>query len=220
MAELGNVPVGSEPPSEHLQWPMFVTAVAPNKLVNRALLLIQGFERNEHLSDSKWTLFVCRDLPSTTPPPTSSPLLENFPNDFAGWSHKKINAFMNAHWMHLDEMGFTFELWMILDPTGLQTDTCVICKHPYNGGDDDDPATWGYSDEFEALRVPLDHACAVYASLLYKGKEFEDYRRREKWEDGSWQFDIGYNSPTLKDSPVVERAEKAWQVWRNQGFID
>ncbi|KAJ7336760.1 hypothetical protein DFH08DRAFT_813081 [Mycena albidolilacea] len=208
--------LGDESPSEYLQWPMFVTAVAPNaKALNRAFLLIQGFEKSEHLSDSKWTVFSSRNLPSTTLPPTSSPFSPRSRNDFAGLSQEGINAFMNQHWTQLDEMSFTFELWMILDQTGLDTDTCVICKHPYNG--DDEPATWGYSDEFEALRVPLDQACAVYASL-YTGREFEDYRGVGKWPDGSYQF--ARNAAKMKDSEALEREEKVWESWRNQGFVD
>ncbi|KAF7342940.1 hypothetical protein MVEN_01724000 [Mycena venus] len=191
-----------EAPSEHLQWPMFIAAVAPNpKVVNRALLLIQGFERSEHLSDSKWTLFTSRDLPPSKPPPTSSPFSGKSPNDFAGLSHAEINDFMNEHWTRLDEMEFTFELWMILDETGLSTDTCVICKHPYKGADDDEPETW---------------ACAVYASL-YTGKEFEDYLGIGKWPDGSYQFDRGCTK--MKDDEALEREEIAWQLWRSQGFV-
>ncbi|KAJ6471107.1 hypothetical protein C8R47DRAFT_748965 [Mycena vitilis] len=208
-----------EPPSELLQWPMFITAVAPDpKAVNRVLLLIQGFARSEHLSNSKWTLFTSADLPSATPPPTDSPVADKFPNDFAGLSLEKINEFMNQHATHLDEMTFTFELWMILDQTGLETDTCVICKHPYSGGDDDDPSTWGYSEEFEALRVPLDQACAVYASL-YTGTEFADYLGVGTWPDGTYRFDSSVRME-MDDPEVLKRKEKAWKLWRSQGYVD
>ncbi|KAJ7748405.1 hypothetical protein B0H16DRAFT_1553308 [Mycena metata] len=208
-----------EEPSEHLQWPMFITAAgADPKFVNRALLLIQGFVRSEHLADSKWTLFTSTDLPSTTPPPTSSPVTEGFQNDFAGLSPAEINEFMNTHSAELDEMTLTFELWMVLDEMGLETGTCVICKHPYNGGDDDEPATWGYTEEFEGLRVPLDQACAVYASL-YTGREFEDYIANGEWPDGTYRFDPQQiKEPT--DPEVLERKEKAWQLWQGQGVVD
>ncbi|KAJ6545441.1 hypothetical protein B0H19DRAFT_1238304 [Mycena capillaripes] len=208
-----------EPPSEHLQWPMFITAVAPDpKAVNRALLLIQGFVRSEHLHDSKWTLFTSRRLPSTTPPPTDLPIGKGASNDFAGLTLEEINGFMNTNATALDEITFTFELWMVLDQTGLDTDTCVICKHPYNGGDDDEPATWGYTEEFEGLRVPLDQVCAVYASL-YTGREFEDYRGDGTWPDGTYRFDDKVRRD-MKDPEVLERKEKAWQLWRHEGVVD
>jgi hypothetical protein len=187
------------------------------QIVNRALLLIQGFVRSEHLSDSKWTLFTSKDILSTAPPPTDLPVAEDCPNDFAGLSLEEINDFMNDHSMELDEMTFTFELWMILDQTGLETDTCVICKHPYDSGDDDQPETWGYSDEFEALRVPLDQACAVFVSL-YTGKEFEDYLGVGKWPDGTYRFDTKTGTG-ITDPEVLERKEKAWKSWRDLGFI-
>ncbi|KAJ7167884.1 hypothetical protein C8R46DRAFT_1094401 [Mycena filopes] len=208
-----------QPPSEDLQWPMFVTAVEPDpKAVNRALLLIQGFVDSENLADSKWTLFATTEIPSTPPPPTSSPVTSEFQNAFAGASLEEVNEFMNAHSAELDEMTFTFELWMVLDDLGLKTGTCVICKHPYSAGDDDEPATWGYTDDFEGLRVPLSESWAVFASL-YTGREFEDYIAGGEWPDGTYRFDSQQCKATA-DPEVLERKEKAWQLWRSEGFVD
>ncbi|KAK7042803.1 hypothetical protein R3P38DRAFT_3449450 [Favolaschia claudopus] len=177
---------------ENSRWPMFVTAMEVNpKVVSRALLFIHGNDRSALAppGNSPWALFTSMNFPSAALHPGSMTLLcsGKGTNDFAGLSHSEVNCFMSSHWNKLDKMKLTFELWMILDQLGLSTDTCVICKHPYSGGDDDDPSTWGYTDDFEALRVPLKQVRAVYASLC-SGKEFEDYEAGGRWSDGSYKF--------------------------------
>ncbi|KAJ7083449.1 hypothetical protein C8R44DRAFT_822455 [Mycena epipterygia] len=207
--------------SDSDQWAVFLTATSATvKTANRALLLIQGFEFSEYLCDSSWTLFTSAELPSMAPPPTSAPLTEDQSNAFAGKSLADVNAFMRANCKRLADMGFLFNLWLVLDDVGLATNTCIICSQVFNGGDDDDdPDTWTYTDDFYAMRVPLDQAWSVYSSLNEGGKELVDYMMDGPEPEGMLHWNPGFRTE-ITDLDVLDRKEIAWNLWRDQGVVD
>ncbi|KAJ7446373.1 hypothetical protein FB451DRAFT_1291989 [Mycena latifolia] len=201
------------------QWAVFVTATADAKALNRALLRIQGWETSEYLCDGLWTVLTSRELPPLTPPPTATPFGENHRNEFTGASLAEVNTFMRASSEELEDLGIFLELWMILDDIGLATSTCVICKQCFDGGDDDDATTWSYTDNFEALRVPIYQAWPVFSALVVGG-EFIDYQTDMSVQpDGTTQFDT-VHCQEITDPDVLERREKGWQMWREQGHVD
>ncbi|KAJ7437206.1 hypothetical protein B0H11DRAFT_2108127 [Mycena galericulata] len=211
--------IGSE------KWPVFLTASrASAKMANRALLLIQGFEFSEHLEDSNWTLLTSKEL---SPPPTATfaPLTNEAQpaNDFAEMSLADINDFMRANSQRLEDMGFIVDLWLVIDDAGLAASapTGVVCKQSFAGGDEDEVATWSYTDEFESLRVPLDQIWAVFSGLNSREMELFDYQdiNSPAESDGTTKFAPGcYREVT--DRNVLERKQLAWESWRAQGFVE
>jgi hypothetical protein len=197
--------------------------------VNAALLLIQGFELSEHLRDSLWTLFTSHDIPTRTPPPTFTPLADGYPNAFAGLSFAEVNAFLGANGARLEPLGFMLDLWLIIDQAGLATRTGVVCKQRFSGGDEDDAASWGYArDEFDAMRVPLDQAWAVYSNLTdqthprpRRYMEMPDYWRggSDVQVDGTERFNEACREE-VTDPEVLARKEKAWRTWREKGYVE
>ncbi|KAJ7137501.1 hypothetical protein C8R43DRAFT_864306, partial [Mycena crocata] len=158
------------------------------QVLNRVLLLIQGFTTSERLYDSNWTFLSSTELPPETPPPTSAPFTDDdgpAQNDFAGMSLANVNAFVRGNLDALEDLGILRELWLVIDDIGIATDTCVICKSIFNAGDEDDADTWDYTDEWEALRVPMNEAHRVMSGLDGRGREFCDYEWGPVREDGT-----------------------------------
>ncbi|KAJ6603225.1 hypothetical protein DFH09DRAFT_392163 [Mycena vulgaris] len=215
-------------------WPVFLTATADAKTLNHALLRIQGWEYSEYLCDSSWTLLSSRAPPAAPPAPTTAP----FParNAFTGASLAEINAWLRSSSPALEECNIMLELWLVLDDAGLRStpQTCVVCKQCFDGFvragrdgeeegelDEDDPDTWTYGQNFEALRVPLDQAWVVFDGLAHRGMEFIDYQgsELEPGPDGTMRFKAATVAKVV-DLDVVDRREKAWGMWREQGLVD
>ncbi|KAJ7732802.1 hypothetical protein DFH07DRAFT_142549 [Mycena maculata] len=224
----------SDSDSGQCQWAVFLTAKVPTKVVNRALLLIQGFEFSENLGDGNWTLLTSEDLSEKSPPPTSAPLTKDQRNDFAGKSLAEVNTFVRSNAVRLEELGFVVDLWLVLDDAGLvplgtdpaaaststSTSNGVLCKQCFAGGDEDEIETWGYTDDFETLRAPLDQTWEVFAGLN-SGAEFLDFQDTDctVQADGTTKFNPEARRE-VTNADVLERKRKAWHAWRDQGFIE
>ncbi|KAJ7092999.1 hypothetical protein B0H15DRAFT_799434 [Mycena belliarum] len=203
---------------DHEKWAVFLTATANAKTLNSALLRIQGWSVSEYLRDSLWTVFTSKERPLLTPVPTTTPFGENHRNDFTGASLAEINTFMRSSTEQLLDLGVFLELWMVLDDIGLATSTCVMCKSCFDGGDEDDSTTWTYTDNFEAMRIPIDQAWHVLTSLM-TGWEFIDFQTNTAVQvDGTATFDTKF-SKEISDPKVLERREKGWQMWREEGHV-
>ncbi|KAJ7732800.1 hypothetical protein DFH07DRAFT_846252 [Mycena maculata] len=205
-------------------WPIFVTAAhASPKALNRALLLIQDFEYTKYPGDSTWVLLSSKELPSAPTAATALPLPPggSTVNDFASMSLADINAFVRARDAALETADLSGLDWLVIDQTGLETSTCLVCERYYDDGEDGGEE--GPTDEFRACRVPYEEAWIMIQNLHVGNMGFEEFVDEEAGvqADGSWKARA--SEPSAEDAGRSEtelERDKALQELRYGGYAD
>ncbi|KAJ6493738.1 hypothetical protein C8R47DRAFT_975281 [Mycena vitilis] len=174
-------------------WPVFVTAVhPPQKELNRAFLLIQDFEYSDYPDKSEWTLWSLKDLPSMAQKATLLPLPEISDNNFASVSLAEINSLLRTNEGALAKIDVSSADWLIIDHSGLETSTCLVCEQIYSCGAEEAEEFEGEgpTKEFRARRIPYEEACNMTTNLEMANTDFTEWVDLDAGvqKDGSWRW--------------------------------
>ncbi|KAJ7679729.1 hypothetical protein B0H17DRAFT_77889 [Mycena rosella] len=114
----------------------------------------------------------------------------------------------------MGELGLSSRNWLVIDKTGLDTATCLVCEQSYATD-----AGGGQTAEFRACRVPYEEAWITIANLDISHLPFESFVDEDAGEqvDGTWKW-----KRILIDPPreVVTKREKALQELQDGGHVD
>ncbi|KAJ6545401.1 hypothetical protein B0H19DRAFT_1167582 [Mycena capillaripes] len=209
-------------------WAVFITAArAPPKVLNRAFLLIHDFQYGEYPATYGWTLLTSKELPTTPPPATAVPLPDaaSTSNEFASMSLEEINTFVREHEVLLTNVGISNSNWLVIDQTGLETSTCIVCEQVYNSGEENEgEGQEGYTSEFCACRMPYEEAWGMIVNLDIANMGFEDFVNEEDGvqADGTWKWRLFRPNTEESEAPSEEevKREKALQALRETGDVD
>ncbi|KAJ6493740.1 hypothetical protein C8R47DRAFT_1119488 [Mycena vitilis] len=217
-------------------WLVFVTAVnTPQKELNRAFLLIQGFEYGYYPGSSEWLLWIS-NLQNLHPPSedaeaTPIPLPKIPYNDFALASLAEINAFVRANEKRLNDLDVSSVEWLIMDQKGLETSTCLVCQQVYNFGDavpEYEVEVWeegeGQTQQFRACRTPYEEAYNMVSSLEMGDTHFTDWVEGAAGvqEDGAWRWTSWRPDKDDSEEPLQHelKRQNAMQELRLGGYVD
>ncbi|KAJ6471160.1 hypothetical protein C8R47DRAFT_1148037 [Mycena vitilis] len=212
-------------------WLVFVTAVnPPQKELNRAFLLIQGFEYGDYPRSSEWLLWTSNlHLPSEDAKATPIPLPKIPYNDFAHASLADINSFVRANEEPLEDLDVSSVEWLIMDQRGLETSTCLVCQQVNNYGNIPglEEEVWeegeGRTKQFRACRTPYEEVHEMVTALQMGENEFTDWVEDAAGvqEDGAWRWT---SWPKTNDSEEPRQHElkrqNAMEELRLGGHVD
>ncbi|KAJ6545442.1 hypothetical protein B0H19DRAFT_283947 [Mycena capillaripes] len=209
-------------------WAVFITAArAVPKVLNRAFLLIHDFQYNEYPATYGWMLLTSKELPTTPPPATAVPLPDaaSTCNEFASMSLEEINTFVRGHEVLLTNVEISKSNWLVIDQTGLETSTCIVCEQFYNPGEENEgEGQEGYTSEFRACRIPFEEAWNMIVNLDLANMGFEEYVNEEDGvqADGTWKWQSFPPDANEGETPSEEevKREKALQALRDTGNVD
>lgn len=190
--------------------------------LNRAFLLIQDFEYTVYPDDSTWTLLTSKELPETPLTATRLPLPDiSGTNDFAAMSFVEINTFVRAHETGLKDVDISSYDWLIIDQTGLDTSTCLVCERYYNYGEEGGEE--GMTDEFRACRIPYEEAWITITNLDVGNMGFEEFVDEDAGmqEDGSWKWRVATPDTHANEKSGSDiKRDEALRELRDSGHAD
>ncbi|KAJ7612717.1 hypothetical protein FB45DRAFT_874921 [Roridomyces roridus] len=190
--------------------------LALHQPLNRALLLIQDFEYGDYPENGTWVLLTSETLPSTAPVPTKLPITSAPDNtDFASASLVEINTFMRAKEQTLAALDLSSRNWVVIDQSGLDASTCLVCEQVYDYTEDDKGNSLGLTAQFPACRAPFEEAWIMMANLDISNMDFEEYVDQEKGQDGEgvWTWSTSF-------SEEGQQRDKVLKELRDGGYSD